>query len=134
MAAGRARAACSKVGPQGLNNNERMALLSDPVALGRLHALVALEFPKFTDGRAYSQARLLRERYGYRGEIRAVGDVLRDQLRFMARSGFDAFELRVIATWRMRWRRSGSSVTAISPPPISHCRCIDGDGRNKRLF
>ena len=57
-------------------------------------ALVALEFPKFTDGRAYSQARLLRERYGYRGEIRAVGDVLRDQLFFMARSGFDAFELR----------------------------------------
>ena len=57
-------------------------------------ALVALEFPKFADGRAYSQARLLRERYGFRGEIRAVGDVLRDQLFFMARSGFDAFELR----------------------------------------
>jgi uncharacterized protein (DUF934 family) len=58
-------------------------------------AVVALEFPKFADGRAYSQARLLRERYGYRGEIRAVGDVLRDQLFFMARSGFNAFELRV---------------------------------------
>ncbi|MCP5158448.1 MAG: DUF934 domain-containing protein [Gammaproteobacteria bacterium] len=57
-------------------------------------ALVALEFPKFADGRAYSQARLLRERHGYQGEIRAVGDVLRDQLFFMARSGFDAFELR----------------------------------------
>lgn len=57
-------------------------------------ALVALEFPKFSDGRAYSQARLLRERYGYRGELRAVGDVLRDQLFFMARVGFDAFELR----------------------------------------
>ncbi|MBK7542212.1 MAG: DUF934 domain-containing protein [Candidatus Competibacteraceae bacterium] len=57
-------------------------------------AVVALEFPKFSDGRAYSQARLLRERFGYRGEIRAVGDVLRDQLFFMARSGFDAFELR----------------------------------------
>lgn len=57
-------------------------------------AVVALEFPKFSDGRAYSQARLLRERYGYRGEIRAVGDVLRDQLLFMARNGFDAFELR----------------------------------------
>lgn len=57
-------------------------------------AVVALEFPKFADGRAYSQARLLRERYGYRGEIRAVGDVLRDQLFFMARSGFDTFELR----------------------------------------
>jgi len=57
-------------------------------------ALVALEFPKFADGRAYSQARLLRERYGFTGEIRAVGDVLRDQLFFMARSGFNAFELR----------------------------------------
>lgn len=57
-------------------------------------ALVALEFPKFADGRAYSQARLLRERYGYQGEIRATGEVLRDQLFFMARSGFDAFELR----------------------------------------
>lgn len=57
-------------------------------------ALVALEFPKFADGRAYSQARLLRERYGYAGEIRATGDVLRDQLFFMTRSGFDAFELR----------------------------------------
>ena len=57
-------------------------------------ALVALEFPQFADGRAYSQARLLRERYGYPGEIRATGDVLRDQLFFMTRSGFDAFELR----------------------------------------
>ncbi len=56
-------------------------------------ALVALEFPKFADGRAYSQARLLRERYGYQGEIRATGEVLRDQLFFMARSGFDGFEL-----------------------------------------
>ncbi len=56
--------------------------------------VVALEFPKFADGRAYSQARLLRERYGYTGELRAVGDVLRDQLFFMARTGFDAFELR----------------------------------------
>lgn len=56
--------------------------------------VVALEFPKFADGRAFSQARLLRERLGYRGQIRAVGDVLRDQLLFMARCGFDAFELR----------------------------------------
>ncbi len=57
-------------------------------------ALIALEFPSFKDGRAYTQARLLRERYGYRGEVRAVGDVLRDQLFFMQRCGFDAFELR----------------------------------------
>ncbi len=57
-------------------------------------ALVALEFPKFRDGRAYSYARLLRERYGYEREIRAVGDVLLEQLFFMLRSGFDAFELK----------------------------------------
>lgn len=55
-------------------------------------SVVILEFPGFKDGRAYSQARLLRERYGYRGEIRARGAVLRDQLYFMARCGFDAFE------------------------------------------
>lgn len=57
-------------------------------------ALIALEFPVFKDGRAFSQARLLRERYGYRGELRAIGDVLRDQLFFMQRVGIDAYELR----------------------------------------
>lgn len=56
-------------------------------------ALVALEFPKFRDGRAYSYARLLRERYGFKGELRAVGDVLMEQLLFMLRVGFDAFEV-----------------------------------------
>ena len=57
-------------------------------------AVIALEFPKFTDGRAYSYARLLRERYGYRGELRAVGNVLRDQALFMLRCGFDALEVK----------------------------------------
>jgi uncharacterized protein (DUF934 family) len=57
-------------------------------------AIVVLEFPVFKDGRALSQARLLRERYGYRGEIRARGQVLRDQALFMARAGFDAFEIK----------------------------------------
>jgi uncharacterized protein (DUF934 family) len=56
--------------------------------------LVAVHFPSFGDGRGFSTARLLRERYGYRGEIRAIGDVARDQLLFMARCGFDAFALR----------------------------------------
>jgi uncharacterized protein (DUF934 family) len=56
-------------------------------------ALIALEFPVFKDGRAYSYARLLRERWGFRGELRAVGDVLLEQLHFMQRAGFDAFEL-----------------------------------------
>ena len=57
-------------------------------------AAVALVFPTFRDGRAYSQARLLRERYGYRGELRATGQVLRDQFVFMLRAGFDAFDVK----------------------------------------
>ena len=56
--------------------------------------LIAIEFPRFADGRGYSIARLLRERHGYSGELRAVGDVLRDQLFYMARCGIDSFELR----------------------------------------
>ncbi len=55
--------------------------------------LICLDFPKFTDGRAYSYARMLRARYGYGGEVRAVGTVLRDQLLFMRRCGFDSFAL-----------------------------------------
>lgn len=61
--------------------------------LARL-ALVALVFPTFRDGRAYSQARLLRGRYGFRGELRATGNVLRDQFLFLVRAGFDAFEVK----------------------------------------
>lgn len=57
-------------------------------------AVIAVNFPKFTDGRSYSTARLLRERYAYRGEIRAIGDVLQDQLFYMKRCGIDAFALK----------------------------------------
>jgi len=57
-------------------------------------AVIAVNFPKFADGRSYSSARLLRERYGYTGEIRAIGDVLHDQLFFMKRCGIDAYDLR----------------------------------------
>jgi uncharacterized protein (DUF934 family) len=56
-------------------------------------ALVALVFPTFRDGRAYSQARILREQHRFRGELRATGQVLRDQLLFLHRAGFDAFEV-----------------------------------------
>jgi uncharacterized protein (DUF934 family) len=56
-------------------------------------AMVALVFPSFKDGRAYSQARVLRENYGFRGELRATGNVLRDQFLFLYRAGFDAFEV-----------------------------------------
>ena len=67
---------------------------ADLPAAGEFPALVAVHFPAFTDGRGYSTARLLRERHGYRGELRAIGDILRDQLYELARCGFDAFALR----------------------------------------
>ena len=56
--------------------------------------LIAVRFASSTDGRGYSLARLLRERYGSRGELRAIGEVLRDQLCYLSRCGFDAFALR----------------------------------------
>lgn len=74
-----------------LNSNEL------PQSLGEdLHNLevVALNFPIFSDGRSYTSARELRSNLGYKGEIRAVGDVLRDQLFYMSRCGFDAFLMR----------------------------------------
>jgi len=64
-------------------------------------SLIALVFPKFRDGRAYSQARLLRERYGYRCELRATGEVLRDQFQFLLRAGFDSFEVKKEADARV---------------------------------
>ena len=72
-------------------NDRRVAELAP--WLDRL-ALVALVFPKFRDGRAYSQARLLRERFRFRGELRATGDVLRDQFLFLIRAGFDSLEVK----------------------------------------
>jgi len=56
--------------------------------------LIALDFPSFRDGRAYSQAYLLRTRLGWTGELRAIGDVLRDQLSHMRQCGFDSFAVR----------------------------------------
>ena len=61
--------------------------------LGQL-ALIAVDFPSFRDGRGYSIGYLLRTRYGWQGELRAIGDVLRDQLNYMRRCGFDAFAVR----------------------------------------
>lgn len=71
-----------------------LGMADDPAALAaRLERLstVVIEFPQFTDGRGYSIARLLRERYGFKGEIRATGEVLRDNLFYLSRCGFDSF-------------------------------------------
>jgi uncharacterized protein (DUF934 family) len=67
---------------------------ADAVPLLPSVQLIAVDFPAFTDGRGYSTATLLRTRHGWRGELRAIGDVLRDQLRALRRVGFDSFALR----------------------------------------
>ena len=83
--------------PQDLPLGVTLANTDDVAVLGsdaeRL-SLVALQFPKWTDGRAYSQARLLRGRLRYTGELRATGDVVVDMLPLLQRSGFDAVQLR----------------------------------------
>ena len=74
-----------------LDSNQDPAELAD--AIDRF-AVIAVNFPKFTDGRGYSIAALLRSRYGFKGELRAIGDVLRDQLFYLRRVGFSAFSVR----------------------------------------
>lgn len=86
--------------------------------------LIVLQFPKFSDGRAYSQARLLRERFGYRGELRATGHVLQDQLWHMQRSGFDAFELA---------RPDADAAFAKASKSFSHVYQTTNDGRVSAL-
>jgi len=74
-----------------------LAPTDDPALLGAdalTLPLIAVDFPKFADGRGYSIGRLLRERYSYTGELRAIGDIARDQLYFLHQVGFDAFSLR----------------------------------------
>jgi uncharacterized protein (DUF934 family) len=83
-------------------------------------AVVALVFPTFRDGRAYSQARLLRERHGYDGELRATGQVLRDQFVFMLRAGFDAFEAK---------KQSDADAFALTAKRYSVFYQPTGDGR-----
>ncbi len=74
-----------------LDGDDELALIAEDL---KNFGVVAVHFPQFTDGRGYSLGRLLRERYGWRGELRAIGDVLRDQLPYLSRCGFDAFDLR----------------------------------------
>jgi len=74
-----------------LDSAERAEALADDL---KRFAVIAVNFPKFADGRGYTLAYRLRVRLGYRGELRAIGDVLRDQLFYMQRVGFDAFETR----------------------------------------
>jgi uncharacterized protein (DUF934 family) len=106
----------AKLGVIWPNNRDLDDLVS---FLDRL-AVVALVFPTFRDGRAYSQARLLRERYGYNGELRATGQVLRDQFLFMLRAGFDALEAR---------KESDAEAFALTAERYSVFYQPTGDGR-----
>ena len=78
--------------PLGLRIEAGEAIEPATDDLARL-AVIALAFPKFSDGRSYSKARALRERVGFRGELRAIGEILLDQIPLMLRCGFDAFEI-----------------------------------------
>ncbi len=91
-------------------------------------AVIALRFPKFTDGRAYSTARRLREG-GYTGEIRAVGDVLLDQLPLMLRAGFTAFEITSAATIRAL---EAAPLPAVSRVYQAAAETADRDWRSRR--
>ena len=96
--------------PLALWQSRREALLARPGRLGvwlksddepgliaddlRLFGVIAVDFPKFGDGRGYSTARLLRERFGWNGELRATGDIFRDQLFYLSSCGFNSFVMR----------------------------------------
>ena len=92
-------------GPLGLRlPNDVLPAVFGPAAAR--FALIVLNFPRFVDGRAYTQARLLRRRFGFNGELRAGGNVLRDQLLFMARCGFDSFEVDAARARAEDWPRA----------------------------
>lgn len=101
----------ARIGVRLANTDDIQALAEDIQRIG----LIVLEFPKFGDGRAYSQARLLRERLGFTGELRATGDVLRDQYLFMRRCGFDAFEVPE-GTAVEAFRRSEAMISRFYQP------------------
>jgi uncharacterized protein (DUF934 family) len=87
-------------------------------------AVVALEFPRYRDGRAYTHARILKERLRYTGEIRAVGDVLQEQLHFMQRCGFNTFDV-VAPDPELAWRTIAGDHTVWYQ--------ATGDGRPRAL-
>lgn len=103
-----------------LDSNEQVDQIGD-----ELHTLplVALNFPVFSDGRSYTNARELRQRHGYQGEIRAIGDVLRDQLYYMAQCGFSSFEIRhdqdvELCLAAFEDFKTGYQSTIVEPTPL----------------
>ena len=101
------------------NTTDVAPLQSDLVHFG----VIVLHLPKFTDGRAYSQARRLRDQLGFAGELRVTGQILPDQIFFLQRVGFDAFETddpRVVA----RWAETQAPFSAVYQPAADGRRAI----------
>lgn len=104
--------------------------IENSVDMGELEAhlahldLIALDFPAFTDGRAYSQARRLRSEFGFTGELRATGDVLADQAGFLTQVGFDSFEV-VNGLSLDIWNKAARSMT------LAYQRGYDGDRKTR---
>jgi uncharacterized protein (DUF934 family) len=125
----------SRVGIQ-VDGHEEPSSFADDL---RHFGVVAVYFKSFADGRGFSLGRLLRERYDYRGELRAVGDIFRDQLHFLAGCGFDAFELRegesaLEALAGFRVFSEAYQASTERPLPLfrrRHAAPIEGAGRPK---
>ncbi|MCH8240520.1 MAG: DUF934 domain-containing protein [Proteobacteria bacterium] len=104
--------------------------IENSVDMGELAAhlahldLIALDFPAFTDGRAYSQARRLRSEFGFTGELRATGDVLADQAGFLTQVGFDSFEVKNGLSLDI-WNKAARSMT------LAYQRGYDGDRKTR---
>lgn len=94
------------------------------VAADLVHfGIVVLEFPKFNDGRGFSSARLLRERYGFEGEIRATGHIIRDQLQFLARCGVDSLDA-ADESWVEKWRIAQGEMSVAYQPAADARRSV----------
>jgi uncharacterized protein (DUF934 family) len=139
-------AAVPVIVPLALWRAERSALLArgavgvwlkpddDPDALTADCAslpLIAVDFPQFTDGRGYSIARLLRDKHGFAGELRAIGDVLRDQLFYLRQCGFNAFAVRAdrnleAALNGLRDFSDSYQATTANPLPLFRRRAAEG--------
>ena len=100
--------------PLGVRLRSGDAAAEIAVDLGHF-ALVVLEFPKFNDGRGFSSARLLRERYRFKGEIRAAGHLIRDQLQFLARCGVDSRDAPA-ESWAEKWRIAQAEISVVYQP------------------
>ena len=103
-----------------LKNDQPVSALAEDLSQ---FALVSLAFPAYTDGRAYSQARRLRDRYGFAGEVRATGQVLRDQYPLMLRCGFDAFEVADGINLE-KWQASVTAMHDVYQPAADGAQAI----------